>query len=113
MPLSNPTLIVIPPLEEISEGDHLYMICGVQGTPPVTFRWYRVGNEKPLITTTSDSNNTDYQVKKLAKDHSGTYYCEAINYALNVVQSRRVTIEGETKGYSHFVGTNCSMVSDL
>ncbi|KAL7404555.1 hypothetical protein ABVT39_016342 [Epinephelus coioides] len=92
VPLTQPTLTVIPHLPEISEGDHLYLICGVKGTPPVTFKWYRDGHEQPLYTTTSNKNNTDYQVPTLSKEHSGTYYCEAFNHA-NKVRSDRVTIE--------------------
>ncbi|XP_049427454.1 platelet endothelial cell adhesion molecule isoform X3 [Epinephelus fuscoguttatus] len=92
VPLTQPTLTVIPHLPEISEGDHLYLICGVKGTPPVTFKWYRDGHEQPLYTTTSNKNNTDYQVPTLSKEHSGTYYCEAFNHA-NKVRSERVTIE--------------------
>lgn len=97
MPLSHPTLTVIPILPEIAEGDHLFLICGVRGSPPVTFKWYRVGEPQPLFTATSDRNNTDYQVQPLAKRHSGDYYCEAANYANNVVRSEPVTIEGESE----------------
>ncbi|KAM8879049.1 platelet endothelial cell adhesion molecule isoform 3-T3 [Spinachia spinachia] len=92
-PLSRPILTVIPDVAEISEEDQLLLICGVRGTPPVTFKWYRVGTEQPLSTTTSNNNNTDYQVHSLSKEHSGVYYCEAVNYANNVVRSERVTIE--------------------
>ncbi|XP_040891547.1 platelet endothelial cell adhesion molecule isoform X3 [Toxotes jaculatrix] len=92
-PLTNLTLTVIPPLSEISEGDHLYLICGTKGTPPVTFRWYRSGRKQPLYTTTSDSNNTAYQVPSLSKHHSGRYHCEAVNHANNVIHSEMVNIE--------------------
>ncbi|XP_070769805.1 platelet endothelial cell adhesion molecule isoform X3 [Enoplosus armatus] len=93
VPLTHPTLTVIPDLLEISEGDHLYLICGIKGTTPVTFKWYRVGNEQPLHTTTTYKNNSDYQVHPLSKEHSGMYYCEAFNHANNVIRSDRVTIE--------------------
>lgn len=105
VPLTHTTLTVIPDLPDISEGDHLYLICGTKGTPPVTFKWYRVGSEQPLYTTTSNRNNTDYQIPLLSKEHSGKYYCEAVNHANNVVGSNRVTIEGETDEYSRLVGT--------
>ncbi|KAF3851894.1 hypothetical protein F7725_005249 [Dissostichus mawsoni] len=82
-----------PHLPEISEGDNLYLICGVNGTPPVTFKWYRVGNEHPLYTITTHRNNTNYQVSALSKEHSGMYYCEAINHANILVRSDPVTIE--------------------
>ncbi|KAM6941454.1 platelet endothelial cell adhesion molecule isoform 2-T2 [Lycodopsis pacificus] len=92
VPLTHPILTVIPDLPDISEGDDLFLICGVKGSPPVTFKWYRVGNEQPLYTTTSNKNNTDYQVHSLSKEHSGVYYCEAVNHANNV-SSDHVTIE--------------------
>ncbi|XP_034393347.1 platelet endothelial cell adhesion molecule isoform X2 [Cyclopterus lumpus] len=93
VPLTHPILTVIPHPPEISEGDDLYLICGVKGSPPVSFKWYRVGNKHPLYTTTSIKNNTDYQVHSLSKEHSGVYYCEAVNHANNVVRSNSVTIE--------------------
>ncbi|XP_031140443.1 platelet endothelial cell adhesion molecule isoform X3 [Sander lucioperca] len=92
VPLTHPIMTVIPN-PEISEGDHLYLICGVAGTPPVTFKWYRVGYEQPLNTTTSNKNNTAYQVPKVSKQDSGTYYCEAFNHANNVVISDEVNIQ--------------------
>ncbi|XP_041640998.1 platelet endothelial cell adhesion molecule isoform X3 [Cheilinus undulatus] len=92
VPLTHPTLTVIPNKAEISEGDHLYLICGVEGTPPVTFTWYRVGDELPLNSTISNKNHTNYQVPLLTKDHGGSYYCEAFNYA-NSVRSDPVIIE--------------------
>lgn len=103
VPLSHPTLTVIPVLPEIAEGDHLFLICGVKGTPPITFKWYRDDSTTPIFTTTSDMNNTDYQIQALAKDDSGTYYCEAINHAKNVVRSAPVTIVGEENVYSHTI----------
>uniref|UniRef100_A0A3Q3ITJ0 Ig-like domain-containing protein n=1 Tax=Monopterus albus TaxID=43700 RepID=A0A3Q3ITJ0_MONAL len=93
VPLSRASLTVIPTLTEISEGDHLYLICGIKGTPPITFKWYRLGNRQPLLTNTSNINTMDYQVHRLSKEHSGTYYCEAINHANTVVRSEMVTIE--------------------
>ncbi|XP_059199850.1 platelet endothelial cell adhesion molecule isoform X2 [Centropristis striata] len=92
VPLAHPTLTVIPHIPEISEGDDLYLICGVTGTPPVTFKWYRDGTQKPLNISTTSTNNTDYRVTGLSKEHSGTYYCEAVNHA-NTVVSDKVTIE--------------------
>lgn len=94
-PLSDATLTVIPNLSEISEGDHLYLICGVKGSPPITFKWYRSGQAAPVHTTTANMNHTDFQVPLLSKDHSGKYHCEAINYA-NFIHSEPVIIVGET-----------------
>lgn len=96
MPLSNPTITVIPDLAEISEGDHLFLICGVTGTPPVTFKWYRSDKENPEHVITSNSNNTNYQIPVLSRKDSGRYRCEAVNNANNVVYTDFVDIPGET-----------------
>ncbi|XP_029706097.1 platelet endothelial cell adhesion molecule isoform X5 [Takifugu rubripes] len=90
-PLSDATLTVIPNLSEISEGDHLYLICGVKGSPPITFKWYRSGQATPVHTTMANKNHTDFQIPLLSKDHSGEYHCEAINYA-NFIHSEPVII---------------------
>lgn len=105
MPLSNPTLIVIPDLAEITEGDNLYLICSVEGTPPVTFKWYRSDNENPVHAITVYSNNTDYHIPLLSRTHSGRYHCEADNPAINIVYSDFVDIQGEqTTTFSIFRG---------
>uniref|UniRef100_A0A3Q3FCL9 Ig-like domain-containing protein n=1 Tax=Labrus bergylta TaxID=56723 RepID=A0A3Q3FCL9_9LABR len=93
VPLTHPTLTVIPDIAEISEGDHLFLICGVDGTPPVIFTWYRVGNQQPVHNTTSNTNHSNYQVPLLSKEHADNYYCEAVNHANNVVRSDPVIIE--------------------
>uniref|UniRef100_A0A4W5P4R1 Ig-like domain-containing protein n=1 Tax=Hucho hucho TaxID=62062 RepID=A0A4W5P4R1_9TELE len=92
VPLSNPGLTVLPDLLEVVEGIEMYLICGVEGSPPVTFKWYRRGNVQPLFTTTSSKSSASHQIKEVGNEHSGTYYCEAINNA-NVVQSQPVTID--------------------
>ncbi|XP_039672667.1 platelet endothelial cell adhesion molecule isoform X3 [Perca fluviatilis] len=93
VPLTHPLISVVPDLSDISEGDHLYLLCSVVGTPPVTFKWYRVGDEQPLYTTTSNENNTAYQIPEVSKQDSGAYYCEAFNHANNVVISNQVNIQ--------------------
>ncbi|XP_045074504.1 platelet endothelial cell adhesion molecule [Coregonus clupeaformis] len=92
VPLSNPGLTVLPDLSEVAEGDEMYLICGVEGSPPVTFKWYRRGNVQPLFTTTSTQSSASHQIKGVGNEHSGNYYCEAINYA-NMVQSQLVTVD--------------------
>nr|ACN10682.1 Platelet endothelial cell adhesion molecule precursor [Salmo salar] len=92
VPLSNPGLSVVPDLLEVTEGNEMYLICGVEGSPPVTFKWYRRGNVQPLFTTTSTQSSASHQIKQVGNEHSGTYYCEAINYA-NTVQSQPVTVD--------------------
>lgn len=93
--LSKPTLKVIPDLEEISEGDHLHLICSVEGTLPVTFRWYRSDKESPLHVVTTDRNNVNYQIPVLSREDSGRYRCEAVNPANNTVCSDFIDIKGK------------------
>ncbi|XP_056228001.1 platelet endothelial cell adhesion molecule isoform X3 [Seriola aureovittata] len=92
-PLSDLTLTIIPNPSKVSEGEDLYLICGTKGTPPVTFKLYRVGTKAPLFTNTSQQNNTNFRVPNLSKEHSGKYYCEAINPANNLVVSEKIAIE--------------------
>ncbi|KAM8772648.1 platelet endothelial cell adhesion molecule isoform 3-T4 [Acanthopagrus schlegelii] len=92
VPPSHAVLMVVPDFREIYEGQHLYLLCRVDGTPPVTFKWYHVGNNLPLYTNTSNEDNSRYEVPTVSKEHSGRYYCEAFNHANKVVRSEQVTI---------------------
>ncbi|XP_029917895.1 platelet endothelial cell adhesion molecule isoform X4 [Myripristis murdjan] len=93
VPLSDPKLTVNPSLADIAEGDHIHLNCAIRGTWPVTFKWYRTGIAQPLYTTTSKQTSMDFQIPSLGSQDSGTYYCEAINDANNLVRSPSVTIE--------------------
>lgn len=104
MPLSNATMMVVPDLARYTEGGHLYLICSVEGTPPVTFKWFRADEESPVYVATSSSNNTDYQIPVLSRKHSGRYRCEAVNPANNIVSSGFVDIRGELTQFGFFRG---------
>ncbi|CAL9700883.1 unnamed protein product [Knipowitschia caucasica] len=92
-PVSQPLLTLIPPLPEISEGSSLLFICSIRGTPPITFKVYRLGYDLPLFTKTSAENNTSFEIDEVVKDHSGMYYFEAFNHANNIVSSEPVNIQ--------------------
>lgn len=94
-PLSRPTLTVVPNLTDISEGDELFLICSIKGTPPVHFKLYRTDNQELLYNHSTGHNHTNYKIPVSAKEHSGKYQCEAKNSA-NSVKSDPVIIEGET-----------------
>lgn len=96
MPLSSPTLTTVPDLSDISEGGHLNLICAVNGSPPVTFKWFREGDLQPLSTNTSTNPFKDYEIPVVSNQHSGSYYCEAYNQADNKVESKSIYINGET-----------------
>lgn len=88
--------MVLPTLADISEGVDLVFICSVVGSPPVTFKWYLVGSEQPLNITTANHYSASHSIPRSSKEHSGKYYCEAVNDASNVVKSDQVEIVGET-----------------
>ncbi|KAM6940478.1 platelet endothelial cell adhesion molecule [Xenentodon cancila] len=93
VPLSKPTLRVVPVLADIAEGHELHFLCIVNGTPPITFKWYRDGDNRPLNITTTNSKYGDHKIPYLSKLHSGHYSCEAVNYANIPVRSDRLYIE--------------------
>lgn len=106
VPPSYAELMAVPDESGIYEGDDLYLLCRADGTPPVTFKWYHVGNNLPLYTNTSNDYSSSYQVPSVSKEHNGRYYCEAFNHVNKVVRSEEVTIEGENDGYLCMVGTH-------
>ncbi|KAG7269465.1 hypothetical protein CRUP_029178 [Coryphaenoides rupestris] len=93
VPLSQATLTVVPSLADVSEGNTLILICGVTGTPPITFKWFRTDGSQPLYASTTNRVSLDYQIPRIGRDDSATYYCEASNLANNTVHSQWVTVE--------------------
>uniref|UniRef100_A0A3P8PDH4 Ig-like domain-containing protein n=1 Tax=Astatotilapia calliptera TaxID=8154 RepID=A0A3P8PDH4_ASTCA len=92
VPLSQMTLAVIPSSLKISEGKELNFICSVNGTGPVTFKWYRTGSVVPLQTNTTTETYSNLEIKPVSKNDSDEYYCEASNGA-NKVRSENVNVQ--------------------
>ncbi|XP_031610028.1 platelet endothelial cell adhesion molecule isoform X3 [Oreochromis aureus] len=92
VPLSLMTLTVIPTPLGISEGEDLRFICSVNGTGPVTFKWYRTGSVVPLQTNTTTETYSSFLIKPVSKNDSDKYYCEASNGA-NKVRSENVDVQ--------------------
>ncbi|XP_061581034.1 platelet endothelial cell adhesion molecule isoform X2 [Cololabis saira] len=92
VPLSKPSLEVIPVPADIAEGHDLYLMCRVEGTPPITFKWYRDGDQRPLNVTITNNQFQVHQIPYLSQLHSGNYSCEAVNYANIPVRSDRLYI---------------------
>ncbi|XP_025763960.1 platelet endothelial cell adhesion molecule isoform X2 [Oreochromis niloticus] len=92
VPLSLMTLTVIPTPLAISEGEDLRFICSVNGTGPVTFKWYRTGSAVPLQTNTTTETYSSFVIKPVSKNDSDKYYCEASNGA-NKVRSENVDVQ--------------------
>ncbi|KAJ3613934.1 hypothetical protein NHX12_017513 [Muraenolepis orangiensis] len=95
VPLSQATLTVLPSLGDISEGNTLLLICGVFGTPPVTFQWFRSGRSVPLFTKAVNKTTMNHKILDISSDDSDTYYCQARNQADNLVQSQQIPVEGK------------------
>ncbi|XP_047435378.1 platelet endothelial cell adhesion molecule isoform X2 [Mugil cephalus] len=115
VPLSHPSTLVVPESGEIYEGHLLTLFCKVNGTAPITFMWYRTGDRQPLNTTNSNQTFTTYEVPKVTSQHSGKYYCEAVNQARNIVRSEEVTIEVHMAKWKKalIVGTVLLLVSGV
>lgn len=88
-------LMVVPDVDDISEGHTVILICSFLGTPPVTVRWLRDSDDlNPLKTTTTNINTTSYEFV-VNKEHTDNYYCQAENRA-NSVESNKINLVGES-----------------
>ncbi|XP_014849178.1 PREDICTED: platelet endothelial cell adhesion molecule-like isoform X2 [Poecilia mexicana] len=90
-PMTIASLMVVPDVGDISEGHSVILICSFLGTPPVTVKWFRDSDDlNPLDTTTTNSNNTNYEFVA-NKEHTDSYYCRAENRA-NSVKSNKINV---------------------
>ncbi|KAJ8363598.1 hypothetical protein SKAU_G00124290 [Synaphobranchus kaupii] len=92
-PVSNPTLLIMPNYGKVTEGEELYLACSVrEGSPPITFKWYRDGLDQPMYTTTTKERSESYTLGHAIGDHSGKYHCVAVNWANEAVPSKVAVI---------------------
>ncbi|XP_046899692.1 LOW QUALITY PROTEIN: platelet endothelial cell adhesion molecule [Hypomesus transpacificus] len=96
VPLSDPRLSVLPALSDILEGVDLILICSAEGSPPITFRWYRDDSAKSLHSSTSADITDSHVIHGVDKQASGAYYCEAVNYDNVNIRSQKVIVEVKT-----------------
>ncbi|XP_023190077.1 platelet endothelial cell adhesion molecule-like isoform X2 [Xiphophorus maculatus] len=90
-PMTEAYLMVVPDVDDISEGHTVILICSFLGTPPVTVRWLRDSDDlNPLKTTTTNINTTSYEFV-VNKEHTDNYYCQAENRA-NSVESNKINL---------------------
>uniref|UniRef100_A0A3P9N4Z6 Ig-like domain-containing protein n=1 Tax=Poecilia reticulata TaxID=8081 RepID=A0A3P9N4Z6_POERE len=90
-PMTIASLMVVPDVGDISEGHSVILICSFLGTPPVTVKWFRDSDDlNPLETTTTNSNNTNYEFV-VNREHTDNYYCRAENRA-NSVESNKINV---------------------
>ncbi|KAM9314688.1 platelet endothelial cell adhesion molecule isoform 3-T4 [Pholidichthys leucotaenia] len=113
-PVTIPTLMVVPELTQLKEGDDVYLICRVNGTPPITFKWYHDDKTSPFNTSTTNRNAIDYRVPLLSSEHGGTYYCEASNHANKITKSNKVLIVVRMAQWKKAViGGTCLMMASM
>lgn len=101
VPVGKPNLMSVPEHDGIIENNEVSLLCAVQsGTPPITFKWYRVGNLTALHTVTNSAAHDKYVIPSASGVHSGGYYCEALNGAGNMEVSRHIILTGQnTHGF--------------
>ncbi|KAL1006029.1 hypothetical protein UPYG_G00066970 [Umbra pygmaea] len=119
VPLSSPELGVSSDLLatqsfislDVPEGYDIYLVCSVQGSYPVSFKWYRDGTAMPILTRTLTQTTDVYQIEKVDYKNSGIYYCEANNSAQNIVRSQAVTVDVKmAKWKKVLIGACCLLV---
>lgn len=89
--------MTVPMNVEIIEDDEVTFLCFVtEGTPPVSFKWYRDQNQSPLSTDTVRTNYSMYTLQPVQSIHSGWYHCGALNEAGKEEVSNRILVTGQT-----------------
>ncbi|XP_036427276.1 platelet endothelial cell adhesion molecule isoform X3 [Colossoma macropomum] len=92
VPVKKVSLQVLPRPDQVIEGTDVFLICNAgNGTPPISFNWYRLGSNMPLKSKTVQVNNSAHNLSAVSSEDSGTYYCEAFNNGSAQSQSDKVT----------------------
>ncbi|XP_078496214.1 uncharacterized protein LOC144752162 [Lissotriton helveticus] len=63
---------------EVSEGASVNLTCSAEGSPPITYRWYK-RDQAPGSRRVFQSGGALFLIENFQTSHSGTYYCEAKN----------------------------------
>ncbi|XP_078496110.1 uncharacterized protein LOC144752026 isoform X3 [Lissotriton helveticus] len=66
------------PFLEVSEGATGDLTCSAEGSPPITYRWYK-RDPAPGSRRVYQSGVASLLIENFQTSHSGTYYCEAEN----------------------------------
>ncbi|XP_078496213.1 V-set and immunoglobulin domain-containing protein 4-like [Lissotriton helveticus] len=65
-------------LLEVSEGATVNLTCSAEGSPPITYRWYK-RDQAPGRQGVFQSRGVVLLIENFQTSYSGTYYCEAEN----------------------------------
>ncbi|XP_078496215.1 V-set and immunoglobulin domain-containing protein 4-like [Lissotriton helveticus] len=63
---------------EVSEGATVNLTCSAEGSPPITYRWYK-RDQAPGSHRVFESGGALLLIENFQTSHSGIYYCEAEN----------------------------------
>ncbi|XP_013358677.1 PREDICTED: platelet endothelial cell adhesion molecule isoform X2 [Chinchilla lanigera] len=67
---------------EVESGKEIVLQCSVnEGTGPITYRFYKVGEPNPFHQTTSNDTRVIWYKEQASKEQEGQYYCVASNRA--------------------------------
>ncbi|XP_066521880.1 platelet endothelial cell adhesion molecule isoform X2 [Hoplias malabaricus] len=80
VPVENSFLTVVPSPDDVTEGQDVFLICSImKGTPPISFSWYSSDKDSPLNSSSVISNYSTHILYSVSGEHSGSYYCKAMN----------------------------------
>ncbi|XP_078496041.1 Fc receptor-like protein 5 [Lissotriton helveticus] len=63
---------------EVPEGARVNLTCSAEGSPPITYRWYK-RDLAPGSRRLFQSGGVSLLINNFQTSHPGTYYCEAQN----------------------------------
>lgn len=103
VPVEKPNLMTIPEADNVVEAEEVKFVCSVRkGSLPITFKWYRDDNHRPVHTVTEKKDHATYSLPSASSVHSGTYYCEALNQGVEKVEkSNHIIVTGYTIKIPH------------
>ena len=98
MPLLCPAagvLIVNQPEDQfVSVNDTLFLICDVSGSEPISYQWFKDGQQLQDVGRVSGSNASMLMVNPVEGDDFGGYRCNASN-DVDQMQSDVAMVAGE------------------
>lgn len=94
-------MISILSSNEVQSGSEMVLRCSVkEGTGPITFRFYKEGEDRPFHENILNDTQAFWYKKQASKEQEGQYYCTASNRASLVRNSPRssmLTVRGESR----------------
>ncbi|XP_072513875.1 Fc receptor-like protein 2 isoform X2 [Salminus brasiliensis] len=84
--------VYVSPSGEIVEGSSVNLTCSSDANPPVqNYTWFKEGGSSPV-----GSGHT-YSITSISADHTGLYYCEALNAVGAQNGSVRISVQTQSR----------------